>query len=109
MERMTSDILNLHRDQLIAMGLPTRLHHSACEKIASQIFDAGLYFQFVQFQEVDDIDGSIHSDDEVEIDDETDLDPEFEGLRPSTSTRYSLTSCDLINSEDTVVLIDHMW
>ena len=109
MERMISDILNLHRDQLIAMGLPTGLHHSACEKIASQIFDAGKYFQFVLFQEVDDIFGSIHSDDEVEIDDETDIDHEFEGLRSSTSTRYSLTSCDHINSEDTVVLVDHMW
>ena len=106
MERMISDILTLHRDQLIAMGLPTRLHHSACEKIASQIFDAGSFFQF---QEDDNSSCGVDSDNEAVETSENDSDREFEGLRSATSTRYSLTSCGHINIEDTVLLIDHMW
>lgn len=103
---MISNILTLHRDQFIAMGLPTHLHHSACEKIASQIIDAGSFFQF---QEVDDSSSSLGSDDEGVVTDENDSDDEFEGLRSATSTRYSLTSCGHIDSEETVLLIDHMW
>lgn len=106
MERMISDILTLHRDQLIAMGLPTGLHRSACEKIASQIFDAGSFFQF---QEVDDSSSSLDSDDEGVVTDGNDSDHEYEGLRSATSTRYSLTSCGHMDSEETVLLIDHMW
>ena len=135
MEKMIADILTTHKDQFIAMGLPAHLHYSACHKIASQIFDAGSFFQF---QELEDDDESSNSDylsgeslqeepsrysdnsngssgddgyEEMGAASAVELSLDYEGLRSATSTKYSLTSCSHIdvNSGDAVLLIDHMW
>lgn len=95
---MISQLLSRHKDQFEAMGLPKHLHQPACEKIASQAFDAG---SFLQFQEVE------HDSDDSEI--EGEAEPEFEGLSDAVSCKYSLVACNDIKSEGIVLLIDHMW
>jgi hypothetical protein len=95
---MISQLQSRHKDQFEAMGLPKHLYQSACEKIASQSFDAGSY---LQFQEVE------HSSDDSEIEDEAE--PEFEGLSDAVSCKYSLVACSDIKNEGIVLLIDHMW
>lgn len=92
---MISQLLSRHKDQFEAMSLPKHLHQSACEKIASQAFDAG---SFLQFQE---------AENDSEVEDEAE--PEFEGLSDAVSCKYSLVASGDINNEGMVLLIDHMW
>ena len=99
---MISKLLSRHRDQFIAMGLPTHLHKVACEKIMSQNFDAGNYFQF---QETDTASEESRSEDGIEDDDEV----ETEGLSAALITKYDLFAKIELSSEETVLLVDHMW
>eukprot|EP00596_Hydrurales_sp_CCMP1899_P003589 CAMPEP_0119053678 /NCGR_PEP_ID=MMETSP1177-20130426/74576_1 /TAXON_ID=2985 /ORGANISM="Ochromonas sp, Strain CCMP1899" /LENGTH=801 /DNA_ID=CAMNT_0007033687 /DNA_START=197 /DNA_END=2600 /DNA_ORIENTATION=+ len=121
-------LLNRHHDQFLAMGLPLNLHSIACEKIISQCFDAGSYFQFQEQEEEDEdedeemieeieegtektIDNSAQESDseekrDIEIDDTV---SESEGLKNAVATKYSLGAASDMKNRETVLLIDHMW
>ena len=105
---MISQLLSRHRDQFVAMGLPTHLHQSACQKIISQTFDAGTFFQFREAS--DDFEaceehGTVSSDDQ-DVMEEDSID---EGIGHALLTKYALASCSHLKGEGTVILIDHMW
>jgi hypothetical protein len=126
MSKQQEYLLNRHRDQFLAMGLPLNLHSIACEKIISQCFDASSYFQFQEQEQKDEDDEEIEeveegtekvidnsaqeSDSEEGRDIETD-DPvlESEGLKNAVATKYSLSAASDMKNGETVLLIDHMW
>lgn len=101
---MISQLLFKHRDQFIAMGLPEHLHKVACEKILSQNFDAGSYFQF---QEIDTTSEENESEDGSEDDNASEL--ETEGLSTALATKYGLFANKSLKKGETVLLVDHMW
>lgn len=108
---MIAQLLLKHRDQFVAMGLPTHLHHSACQKISSQTFDAGAFFQFQEAEMSSDDSYDCNEDALVTPDDEdiSEEDLSDEGIGHSVSTKYSLAACNQLKGEGAVILIDHMW
>ena len=85
--------LQRHRSQLQEMGLPTELHHIACEKILQQNFDGGSHFVFQ----------------ERDVDDEDEENQNGEGIRRATTGKYTLHAVHDMEKHAEVVLIDHMW
>ena len=75
------------------MGLPTELHHIACEKILQQNFDGGSHFVFQ----------------ERDVDDEDEENQNGEGIRRATTGKYTLHAVHDMEKHAEVVLIDHMW
>lgn len=108
---MISQLLSTHRDQFIAMGLPTHLHEIALQKIISNTFDAGAFFQFEEVSansddsEICEENASTPScDQDVIKEDSSD-----EGVGYALPTKYVLASVSQLKGEGAVMLIDHMW
>lgn len=93
------------------MGLPTHLHEFALQKIISNTFDAGAFFQFEEVStnsddsEICEEDASIPSCDQDVIEE----DSSDEGVGYALSTKYVLASVSQLKGEGAVMLIDHMW